>query len=319
MNVLVTGGAGFIGSHLVWRLLAHHHTVTVVDDLRHGLRTNVPEGALFRQVDILGPQLDAVMRESHFDAVIHLAAQIRVDVSTTRPDYDAEENIMGTIRVLRAAARTGVKRFIFASSAAVYGNSPEEDMPLKEEEPLHPTSFYGLSKKTAESYISLYAPLLGMSYVILRFANVYGERMEVDDEGGAIQIFAKRLAMKQPITLFGDGSQTRDWIYAGDIAEGISAALQTLHANRVYNLSSGKEVSLLDVLHEMERQAGTRVRHQFAESRRGDIFRSVLDASAARDGLGWKPMISLQEGLGRTIAHAVVQAELTEGRGQIHG
>ena len=319
MNVLVTGGAGFIGSHLVWRLLANHHDVTVADDLRHGLRTNVPEAALFRQVDILGPQLDEVMKESHFDAVVHLAAQIRVDVSTEKPDYDAEENIMGTIRVLEAAARNGIKRFIFASSAAVYGNPPEADMPLKEDESLHPTSFYGLSKKTAESYISLYAPLWGMSYVILRFANVYGERREVDDEGGVIQIFAKRLAMKQPITLFGDGSQTRDWIYAGDIAEGIEAALLTPNTNRVYNLSSGEEVSLLNVLHEMERQAGCRVRHHFAEARRGDIFRSVLDASAARDGLGWKPMIPLQEGLARTIAHAVVQAELSEGREQVHG
>ena len=315
MKVLVTGGAGFIGSHLVWKLLADHHEVTVLDDLRHGLRENVPGAAHFRKADLLGPELGELMEKERFDAVIHLAVQVRVDVSEKDPSYDAEENILGTVRIAEAAARTGVRRIVFASSAAVYGNSPEEDMPLTEDYPLHPSSFYGLSKKTAEEYLASYAARKGMSWVILRFANVYGEREDVDDEGGVIQIFAKHLASGKPVTIFGDGRQTRDWIYAGDIADGIRAALLTGHADRVYNLSSGQEVSLLDVLHEMEHLAGGSVRHHFESARPGDIVRSVLSNAAARENLGWQPLVPLEEGLARTLAHAVVKADLARQEG----
>ena len=194
MNILVTGGAGFIGSHLVRKLLSMGHDVLVVDDLRGGLRTNVPEGAGFVCLDINSPMLLDVMDRGRFQCVVHLAAQTRVDVSIKDPYGDARDNVMGTVNVLECARKTGVQRIVFASSAAVYGDPPEKDLPLSEDYPLSPLSFYGLSKATIESYLRLYHKWYGLDYVVLRFANVYGERAEVGGEGGVINVFAKRAA-----------------------------------------------------------------------------------------------------------------------------
>lgn len=307
MNILVTGGAGFIGSHLVRKLLSMGHDVLVVDDLRGGLRTNVPEGARFVCLDINSQMLLDVMDRGRFQAVVHLAAQTRVDVSIKDPYGDTRDNIMGTVNVLECARKTGVQRIVFASSAAVYGDPPETDLPLSEDYRLSPLSFYGLSKATIELYLRLYHKWHGLEYVVLRFANVYGERAEVSGEGGVINVFAKRAACDLDITVYGDGSQSRDYIYVGDIANGIVCALTTEHANEVYHLSTGREASLLDVLAELRRASGKELTPNFARTRKGDIYRSVLSNEKARSLLGWEPYMKLEDGIAVTYQYAAEQ------------
>ncbi|MCH4217293.1 MAG: NAD-dependent epimerase/dehydratase family protein [Megasphaera sp.] len=303
MRILVTGGAGFIGSHLVPALLDAGHTVTVVDDLRHGLRSNVPDGVHFVMLDILSPVLHEIMQRGSFDAVVHLAAQTRVDISVRQPAMDANSNIMGTVNVLEGCRLCGVQRIILASTAAAYGNPPETSQPVKETEPLQPISFYGRSKVTAESYCELYHQYFNMDYVVLRFANVYGERAEVDDEGGVIDIFAKRAAKDLPITIYGNGSQSRDYIYVGDIVRGIIAALKTVAVNTMYNLSTATEVPLMDILKQLEIISHKSLHPAYESVRDGDIYRSVLCNTKARQDLPWEPEMTLTEGLIRTYQY----------------
>lgn len=228
MKVLITGGAGFIGSHVVRCLLLHGYEVIVVDNLTTGRKENLPAGVDLIKMDILDSQFISLVEQHNIDSIVHLAAQTLVDYSLKNPINDAEQNIMGTIQVLEAARMGNVRRVIFSSTAAVYGDVSDTSLlPLKEDNVLAPTSFYGLSKLTVERYLKLYQKNYGLEYAILRFANVYGERQGLGGEGGVISIFLKKIAEGKTITIFGDGNQTRDFIYAGDIANGILAALES--------------------------------------------------------------------------------------------
>ncbi|MBO6202453.1 MAG: NAD-dependent epimerase/dehydratase family protein [Selenomonas sp.] len=304
MNVLVTGGAGFIGSHLVRQLLAAKHEVTVLDNVSTGTWQHLPQGkdtCTCWELDIRDKEAREKIEQAKFDIIVHLAAQTMVDVSVKDPEFDASENVMGTVNILEAARHSGVKRIIFASTAASYGDVTEDKLPIREEETLAPMSFYGLSKVTVEKYLKLYHDLYGLDYVALRFANVYGERQGDTGEGGVISIFAKRIAKDQGITVFGDGQQTRDFIYAGDIAAGIIAAMTTDKANAVYNLSNQTETSLLELIELMAKASGKMVEPAFAAPREGDINRSMLCHEAAVQNLNWQPEMDLAEGLARTI------------------
>ena len=304
MNVLVTGGAGFIGSHLVRQLLAAKHEVTVLDNVSTGTWQHLPQGkdtCTCWELDIRDKEAREKIEQAKFDIIVHLAAQTMVDVSVKDPEFDASENVMGTVNILEAARHSGVKRIIFASTAASYGDVTEDKLPIREEETLAPMSFYGLSKVTVEKYLKLYHDLYGLDYVALRFANVYGERQGDTGEGGVISIFAKRIAKDQGITVFGDGQQTRDFIYAGDIAAGIIAAMTTDKANAVYNLSNQTETSLLELIELMAKASGKMVEPAFAAPREGDINRSMLCHEAAVQNLSWQPKMDLAEGLARTI------------------
>ena len=306
MKVLVTGGAGFIGSHLVRQLLAADHEVTVLDNVSTGTWQHLPEGkdtCTCWEMDIRDKSAREKMEQGKFDVIVHLAGQTMVDVSIKDPEFDAAENVMGTLNVLEAARHSGVKRIIFASTAASYGDVAEDKLPIREEETLAPMSFYGLTKVTVEKYLQLYHDLYGLDYVALRFANVYGERQGDTGEGGVISIFAKRIAKDQGITVFGDGKQTRDFIYAGDIAAGIIAAMTTDKANAVYNLSNQTETSLLELIDLMAKASGKTVEPAFAAPREGDINRSMLCNEAAVQNLNWQPQMDLGEGLARTIAY----------------
>ncbi len=303
MKVLVTGGAGFIGSHLVRQLMAEGIEVTALDNLSTGLRENLPEGAAFVEMDVNNEAFESVVAVEGFDAIVHLAGQTMVDVSIRDPLLDAEQNIMGTVRVLEAARKNGVKRVIFASTAASYGDVLESDLPVRESKELSPLSFYGLSKVTVENYLELYHSIYDLDYVVLRFANVYGERQGDGGEGGVISIFAKRIAQNQGITIFGDGEQTRDFVYAGDIATGICAALRTEQANTAYNLSTQTETSLRELVNILSNIAGQRIIPKYGPERAGDIYKSMLSNARAKRGLGWKPVVSLEEGLRRTYQH----------------
>ena len=304
MNVLVTGGAGFIGSHLVRQLLDAKHQVTVLDNVSTGTWQHLPQGkdtCTCWEMDIRDKAAREKIEQAKFDVIVHLAAQTMVDVSVKDPDFDASENVMGTVNILEAARHSGVKRIIFASTAASYGDVTEDRLPIREDETLAPMSFYGLSKVTVEKYLKLYHDLYGLDYVALRFANVYGERQGDTGEGGVISIFAKRIAKDQGITVFGDGKQTRDFIYAGDIAAGIIAAMTTDKANAVYNLSNQTETSLLELIELMAKASGKTVEPAFAAPREGDINRSMLCHEAAVQNLNWQPKMDLAEGLARTI------------------
>lgn len=303
MRVLVTGGAGFIGSHLTRRLLQANDEVVVLDNLRTGLRENIPDGASFIEMDVRDESLGDRVSQGNFDAIVHLAAQTMVDASIHDPAYDAQVNIQGTVNLLEAARRGKVKRVIFASTAAGYGDVPEGKLPIQETQRLDPLSFYGLSKVTVERYLALYQKNFGLDYVVLRFANVYGERQGDGGEGGVISIFTKRLAAGQDITVYGDGSQTRDFVYAGDIANGIYAALTTANTNTAYNLSTQTETSLLELIRVLGTVAGRAVTPGYAAAREGDICRSMLSNQKAGAGLGWHPQMPLQEGLRRTYQH----------------
>ena len=304
MNVLVTGGAGFIGSHLVRQLLDAEHQVTVLDNVSTGTWQHLPQGkdtCTCWEMDIRDKAAREKIEQGKFDVIVQLAGQTMVDVSIKDPEFDASENIMGTINVLEAARNSGVKRIIFASTAAAYGDVTEDRLPIREEENLAPMSFYGLTKVAVEKYLKLYHDLYGLDYVALRFANVYGERQGDTGEGGVISIFAKRIAKDQGITVFGDGKQTRDFIYAGDIAAGIIAAMTTDKANAVYNLSNQTETSLLELIELMAKASGKTVEPAFAAPREGDINRSMLCHEAAVQNLNWQPKMDLAEGLARTI------------------
>ncbi len=305
MKILVTGGAGFIGSHLIRRLLAEGEDAVALDNLSYGLRENLPAEARFVQMDIQDDRLTDFCREEQFDAIVHLAGQTSVAVSVQDPVLDARENVLGGVRVMEAARKSGVKRMVFSSTAAVYGNVPEEVLPIREECPLAPLSGYGLSKITTEHYLALYHELYGLDYVVLRFSNVFGERQGDGGEGGVISIFTKSIATGKGITIFGDGGQTRDFIYAGDVARGILAALRTGACNTVYHLSTCTEISLNQLVEKLSVIAGRRLVPARQEARQGDIYRSVLDNRKAREALGWQPEMPLEEALRRTYGHFI--------------
>lgn len=304
MYILITGGAGFIGSHLVRLLLSLGHDVTVLDNLSTGMREHLPAaGFTFWEMDVRSPEARARIVAGHFDAIVHLAGQTMVDASIRDPHFDASENVLGTVNVLEAARQSGAGRVIFASTAAAYGDVTEDELPVTEGLPLAPLSFYGLTKVTVEHYLALYQKLYGLDYVVLRFANVYGERQGDKGEGGVISIFAKRIARGEGVTLYGDGGQTRDFIYAGDIARGIAQALVTEHVNAAYNLSTQMETNLNDLVRIFGEVVGKDLKSKHGPAREGDIYRSVLANEKARKGLGWQPVTSLQEGLRRTVEY----------------
>lgn len=303
MYILVTGGAGFIGSHLIRQLLEANHTVVVLDDMSTGSLEHLSglNIVLWKQ-DLRNKNIVQQIVFEKFDVIVHLAAQTMVDVSLKEPFFDASENIMGTLNVLDAARQCG-SRVIFASTAAAYGDVAEKDLPVKEAQALHPQSFYGLTKVGAEKYLQLYHDIYGLDYVVCRFANVYGERQGDKGEGGVISIFAKRIATGKDITILGDGKQTRDFIYAGDIARGICKAMITKNINTAYNLSTQRECSLLDLVKMMSDIMGEKIEPHFMPEREGDIYRSVLSNEKANLYLDWQPEVSLKDGLAMSLEY----------------
>jgi len=303
MHILISGGAGFIGSHLVRQLLDRKHTIVVLDNLTAGSLDHIADlNIVLWKQDICNPDIVQQIVFEKFDVIVHLAAQTMVDSSIKDPIFDASENIMGTLNVLEAARKCGA-RVIFASTAAAYGDVEENALPVLESHELSPQSFYGLTKVGVEKYLALYHQHYGIDYVICRFANVYGERQGEKGEGGVISIFAKRIAAGKDITIYGDGTQTRDFVYAGDIARGICKAMTTKNVNTVYNLSTQTETSLLDLVQIMGKVSGCNIVPKFGPVREGDIYRSMLSNQKAKEGLGWEPQVSLTDGLRRTMAY----------------
>ncbi|WP_336787916.1 NAD-dependent epimerase/dehydratase family protein [Paenibacillus sp. MMO-177] len=298
IKVLVTGGAGFIGSHIVDRLVKEGHQVLVVDNLSTGHRINLNPSAEFVKLDIQDDALADTFNRFGPEVVIHHAAQVAVTHSIRHPLYDARVNIMGTLNVLEACHKSGVRKLIYASSAAVYG-LPESDM-LKETHAIKPLSFYGISKHTPEHYIETYARLIGLDFTILRYANVYGGRQDAKGEGGVVSIFASKLLNNERCAIFGDGEQTRDFIYVKDIVSANISAL-TRGSGKIMNISGGSATSINQLLRTMCDITGKRFAPVYMAPRTGDIKDSVLDNRLAVKELGWSPEYTLHDGLLETL------------------
>lgn len=300
MKLLVTGGAGFIGSHLLQLLAKRRDIDTLVyDNLSSGLREYVPENIRFVRGDVRESFLRSVFAVERFDAVIHLAAQTMVPYSLEHPSEDCDVNLRGLINVLECCRRFGVKHISFSSSAAVYGDNL--NIPLRETEQPLPTSFYGLTKFASEHYLRLYHDLYGVDATVLRFANVYGERQGAGGEGGVVSIFCRLLAEGKGVTVFGDGRQTRDFVYAGDIAEALLRSVQ-LPGYNIINVSTRQETSLNKLLAAFRKAVGHDFVVDYGPARKGDILRSVLDNTRCCQLLKFCPSMDLERGVSLTYA-----------------
>jgi UDP-glucose 4-epimerase len=310
MRVLVTGGAGFIESHVADRFSAEGHDVAVLDNLSSGRRENVPAGAAFHEFDLRSPEAAALVRDGRFDVIAHLGAQIDVRRSVADPVFDAQVNVIGTLNLLeavRAAGRLPMTRVVFASTGgAIYGDAATP--PAPEDVHKEPDSPYAIAKHSVEQYLSYYARIHGLRAVSMRFSNVYGPRQDPHGEAGVVAIFCGRVLAGQPLTVFGDGNQTRDYVYVGDVARSVvlgahhhppkSAGMNT----RAFNIGTGVETSVLELASALMRAAGHSVPIEFAPARPGEQLHSYLTIEKAAAVLGWRPSVSLSQGLAETYA-----------------
>jgi UDP-glucose 4-epimerase len=291
VRAIVTGGAGFIGSHVVEALLARGDEVTVVDDLSNGKHENVPDGVRLVEADIR-QGLGDVFADARPEVCFHLAAQVDVRVSVDRPVYDASVNVLGTIEVLEAARAVEAQVVFSSTGGAIYG---ECDGPAPETSERRPLAPYGVSKLAGEEYLAAFNRLYGTRHVALRYGNVYGPRQDPHGEAGVVAIFFGKLAENEAPRIFGDGSQVRDYVYAGDVARATLAA--TGQDGGVFNVGTGKETSVTELYAACRSVAGSALEAEPAPARLGELQRSVLDVSLAARELGWRPEVSLEEGL----------------------
>jgi UDP-glucose 4-epimerase len=308
-RVLVTGGAGFIGSHVADAFLAAKWDVTVADNLSSGRRENVPDGATFVDIDVTSPDAIRLVRDGQFDVVSHLAAQIDVRKSVADPVHDAAINILGTLNLVeavRASGGAGRTRVIFSSTGgALYGDFVTP--PTGETAVKNPQSPYGIAKLSAEYYLAYYARLHALDTVALRYANVYGPRQDPHGEAGVVAIFCSRILEGRPLTVFGDGQQTRDYVFVKDVARAnLAAATRALPAAgpldaRGFNIGTGVETSVLDLARSLNTAAGASAPIEHAPARTGEQLRSAVETAKAAEGLGWRPTVSLEGGLRETF------------------
>jgi len=293
MRCLVTGGAGFIGSNVVDALLTRGDDVHVLDDLSKGKRENVAAAAELHVADIRDP--DAVFDAVQPEVVFHLAAQADVRVSVDRPDFDADVNVLGTVRILEAARRHGAQIVFSSTGGAIYG---ECDGPAPETSERRPLAPYGTSKLCGEEYLATWNRLYGTKHVALRFGNVFGPRQEPHSEAGVVAIFLGLMQDGGTATIYGDGRQTRDYVFVGDVVAAVLAAAG--HDGGVFNVGTGVETSVVELYDAITAATGIDREPQHAEPRLGELQRSVLDPSLAERELGWRPQTSLADGLGHT-------------------
>jgi len=300
LNVLVTGGCGFIGSHVA-ELLSREHSVYVLDNLSGGSVENLRglNVELIRGDIRDGEVVDRAV--SRVDAVVHLAAVVSVAYSVERPEEVNDVNVAGTLRLLKACSRRGVRRFVFASSCAVYGEPRR--IPIDEDHPTAPLSPYAASKLAAEAYVHAYSAVSGLRYAILRIFNAYGPRQAHGEYGGVVARFICRALRGEPLVIYGDGRQTRDFIYVGDVAEAFRLALESGPANAVYNVGTGVETSIRDLASAVVRVLGASVGIEHAPPRPGDVRRSRASIKRISEDLGFRPRVTLEEGIRRTIPY----------------
>lgn len=298
MKVLVTGGAGFIGSHVVQNLVKSGHDPVVADNLCTGSLEFIEKDIPFYKVDITSPQIETVFAKERPDAVIHLAAQVDVAYSIQDPAGDARQNILGTIQLLANSQRFDVKKFIFSSSCAVYGK--QDDVSIEETFPVQPLSYYGISKYSSEMYIKAFNSLHQLPYTILRYANVYGPRQSTKGEGGVISIFAQKVLQGISPFIYGDGEQTRDFVFVKDVAEANVRSLNN-GTNETFNIGCNIKTSINELFQSISKLTSKNIQPIFSQARSGDILHSCLNNSKAKSLLGWEPKYDLHSGLTETL------------------
>jgi UDP-glucose 4-epimerase len=299
VRVLLTGGAGFIGSHVADQLLARGHEVAVVDDLSSGKKENIPKGAVFYERDIRDGCVEA-FEEFGPKALCHQAAYITIRRSVLEPDFDADVNVLGTIRLLENCVRYGVEKVVFASTVAIYGE--QREFPAPENHQLYPVSPYGVSKLAGERYLHFYHAQYGLRYAALRYGNVYGPRQDPHGEAGVVAIFCGNLAAGRTSTINGTGEQTRDYVYVEDVVGATVLALEGNVAPGAYNIGTGIETSVNQLYESLRQISGRDLPPEYGPARPDDQSRSSIDPSKAARVLGWRPETKLAAGLKHTLA-----------------
>jgi UDP-glucose 4-epimerase len=308
-RILVTGGAGFIASHIAEALISQGHKVAILDNLSSGKLANVPKDAEFFEADITDREsVEKVFTAFKPEVVDHHAAQISVNRSVREPGFDARQNVLGSINLLETATRNGVKRFVFASTGgALYGDAPK--IPSDEQTPVVPLAPYGIAKASVEHYIRFFKNEYGLETVVLRYANVYGPRQDPHGEAGVVAIFSLKTLAGEECTVYGTGDQTRDFVFVKDVARANVFAVGGPEGT--YNIGTGKETSINDLFKEFQEiNPDLPVKH--AEARPGEVFRSVIDASLAARELGWTPTVSLSAGIRETYEWFKQYSQLRE-------
>ena len=299
MKVLVTGGAGFIGSHLTDRLIQEGHAVVVVDNLSTGSKKNVHKQATFYKADIVSSNLGRIFQKEQPQMVCHYAAQMDVRKSVEDPAWDAKNNIIGFLNVLALSVQNKARRVIFASSGgAIYGE--QECYPATEEHPTRPISPYGISKLSGEHYLFYYKTVCGLEYTALRFANVYGPRQFPFGEAGVVAIFTQKLIRGEQPVINGNGMQTRDYVYVSDIIDANMAVINS-DVNGTFNIGTGQETSVNTLFQTLLEQTGANVKQVHGAQKEGEQLRSCLDFGKINRTLGWEPAVSMKDGLAETI------------------
>ncbi len=299
MKILVTGGAGFIGSNVVDAFIKQGHEVVIIDNMITGQKENINPKATFYKMDIRDEKVIEVFEKEKIDVVNHHAAQMDVRKSVDNPIYDAQNNILGTINLMQAAVKYNIKKFIFISTGgAVYGE--QDYFPADEEHPTRPLSPYGITKLTGEKYLYFYAQTYGLKYVILRYANIYGPRQSPHGEAGVVAIFTtKLLAGEQPV-INGDGKQTRDYVFVGDVVNANLKAL-TYEKNDYFNIGTGIETDVNEIFSHLNTLTESNVEEKHGIAKPGEQMRSVLNNAKAKKLLRWEPGVSLRDGLKQTV------------------
>jgi UDP-glucose 4-epimerase len=301
MKVLVTGGAGFIGSHLVDRLVQEGHEVIIVDNLVTGKRRNINRAARFYKLDIQSWRLERVFRNERPNVVMHLAAQMDVRKSVEDPMFDAQVNILGTLNVLQQAVKHGVRKVVFSSSGgAIYGE--QEIYPAPESHVTRPLSPYGLSKLCGEQYLSYYQRSSGLQVVSLRYANVYGPRQDPEGEAGVVAIFIQKMLNNEQAVINGNGRQTRDFVFVEDVVEA-NLAVMGQETQGTYNVGTGVETSVNDLFRILIQHTGSTCKEVHGPAKKGEQARSVIDNTRMRHELSWEPKADLSEGLKKTVEY----------------
>lgn len=300
-KIMVTGGAGFIGSHIVDRYINEGNEVIIIDDLSTGKKENINPQARFHHIDIRDKGMEAIFEKERPEIVNHHAAQMDVRRSTENPAFDADVNIIGTINLLENSVKYGVKRFIFASSGgAIYGE--QKDFPAGEEHQQFPLSPYGVSKLAGEKYIHYYSKNFGLRYISLRYSNVYGPRQNPEGEAGVVAIFIGRLLKGKEPVINGDGEQTRDYVYVDDVVEANISATRS-ETEGSFNIGTGIETSVNKILSNLIDITKVDIKGMHGPPKKGEQRISVLDCSKAIKSLGWKPKVTLEDGLRRTVLY----------------